>query len=832
MTDISTLKFFKFLDTQKNWFEKADTNSDDVVIKAEFRQFLNAESSSFKAITGVPVGEDIINKFWNQLDTSKENKKLEGHKLKDLNAVGKNTDEFKNISCNIESLNVLEKFYQTHVIKDTPNFLNKDRQQVWRNLVYAELENEVNTFIANTDNKNTTITEAALAAKYAEVKNTITADECDDYYFAQLKQSVLKEYAQYNIEEDCNVMNIVDSYIRNVDRNISTEEVLNGMKALIDAYLAHAGFTGFNSNTELLAKHGYTQSDNSYLNDLQKAVLTKRLTESLYTQINGNAEVKAIYEANKASLDNTIENTIKEIVETTLFKDFSNVTIDISVITSTDIYENAKNRAQILPILTLDNKEFYNALKTKLGFDDQEANTKMPEAFEILQQISEYNEAINEICNNTDGYLKSDGTIDFQKVIEKVLEKVKDKVLMSMSYDVNSSMTSNKLKTCYSDASEDASHMDSNESKLERERLIAIKTCNAILQKQDNRYQKLVSDALGTTNIEEAFNNMTDIKLIQEKTMYILLNADTLDTTIQAEETIKAEKAARSNAAKTFVNILDTVPCPVSTTSIVAKGNGKADIHTEFGIDSNGNIVFQEDNKGTKTAQVYAELVAQVQNAFRANTEAYNNLGGDAGIKKLVQAAWIMNYTSRASSTTHNATAFVNEVIANLKSILKKLEKNPELFKFYTSHTAYANSSLTNGLDYYKLNNRDTQANDDIWCYDGDNTIADKESSEYNTTMNKLLQRILASDVYSEIDDSILITVFNTAKTEALRICVNNIEDCPYGTGNNSGFVGDTKRNWGGKDSRDDDGWKIKVSELVELTLYFFDKLLYQRMAA
>ena len=96
--------------------------------------------------------------------------------------------------------------------------------------------------------------------------------------------------------------------------------------------------------------------------------------------------------------------------------------------------------------------------------------------------------------------------------------------------------------------------------------------------------------------------------------------------------------------------------------------------------------------------------------------------------------------------------------------------------------------------------------------------------------MNDLLRRL--KNKYSTISSDVITNVFRSAQQKALSIAQGNITDCPYGTGNNNSRVEDTTRDWGGKDSRDGDRHWIHMDELVQLTLYCFDKLLYQELGA
>ena len=56
-------------------------------------------------------------------------------------------------------------------------------------------------------------------------------------------------------------------------------------------------------------------------------------------------------------------------------------------------------------------------------------------------------------------------------------------------------------------------------------------------------------------------------------------------------------------------------------------------------------------------------------------------------------------------------------------------------------------------------------------------------------------------------------------------------DDCPYSTGNNNHFVEDgNNKNWGGSDNRNGDGNVVNMDELVQMTLYYFDKALYNEI--
>ena len=94
--------------------------------------------------------------------------------------------------------------------------------------------------------------------------------------------------------------------------------------------------------------------------------------------------------------------------------------------------------------------------------------------------------------------------------------------------------------------------------------------------------------------------------------------------------------------------------------------------------------------------------------------------------------------------------------------------------------------------------------------------------------MSDVLKNLITK--YSSIDPDTVTKVFRDAQKKALKALQGNKFDCPYGTGNNSGRVEDWRKDWGGKDNRKDDKAKIHMDQLVQMTLYYFDKLILKEM--
>lgn len=323
-----------------------------------------------------------------------------------------------------------------------------------------------------------------------------------------------------------------------------------------------------------------------------------------------------------------------------------------------------------------------------------------------------------------------------------------------------------------------------------------------------------------------------------------LFKAECLNSTLPAREVEAKPTAAKSNqtteqnsAISEGANgIASAVKYVKDTVVNACKGaitkQDKNNIHTEFGMDSSGNIVFQEKDTKAVFDTIFSSLKSSI-GAF-AN-DALTKLGGESALKKLVQAAWIAAYNDFDSSQSNNVTNFVNKVMSNLETMINKLKTNPELFEVYTKRSSYADTSVTKGVKHYNTNT--TYGNDETINYGGnittftDGTVhlsVTTDDNDYQTTMSGLLKNLITK--YSSVNSDTVTKVFRDAQKKALEALQGNKFDCPYGTGNNSGRVEDWRKDWGGRDNRKKDKSNIHMDQLVQMTLYYFDKLILKEM--
>ena len=303
---------------------------------------------------------------------------------------------------------------------------------------------------------------------------------------------------------------------------------------------------------------------------------------------------------------------------------------------------------------------------------------------------------------------------------------------------------------------------------------------------------------------------------------------ETKKVTISTDDANKIKEGAK--AIRSWVN--DIADDAVANCKSAIGMGGDGSIHTEFGMDSSGNIVFENAN----TTKVYNTLLNKLKTRVsKYAPDGLQKLGGETVLKKLLQSAWIAAYNDFNSSQSNNLASFVNKVMSNLDKILEKLQTNPELLSTFTKRASYADNSITTGVKHY--NTKTTYGNDESISYKGnvttyaDGTVHisnDNDDDDYQTTMAGVLKNLITK--YSSIDEKTITSVFRKAQKQALNALQNNTYDCPYGTGNNGGRVEDFQKNWGGKNNRKNDKSYIHMDQLVQMTLYYFDKLLMNEL--
>ena len=500
-------------------------------------------------------------------------------------------------------------------------------------------------------------------------------------------------------------------------------------------------------------------------------------------------------------------------------------------------------------------KYYADELKTTLGNNLKDSDGK---SLYKVNSDDKLTSIINNYIKKIESYDTSVTIDDILNEVEKIINAYKDtantnsessvNTLSEYRYDKDGKLNDLQKETLkynitekitdYLTKNEDMKDIYTDEYKSQIDTLIQ----NYITSYIDKKYASEFTSLNNGFKVED-FINSTEFKQ---------LLADIEAGKTRAEENKKEEqKKEESLNYKSLADIMSKI----KEENLHLMADGIAEIHTEFGMNSSGNIVFEQTETKTVYENMKKMLIDELQNL---QPEAYNAISAD--IDRLIQAAWIMTYNDYASSSKWNTSSFLGKVLDNFESILNKLKTNPEFLSvFAADHTAYANSSLTSNLEYYGKKEDDGQ--DSVWVYEGSCSINNNgaitwddtaDAAEYNKEMAQLLKNIKNTKPYSSIDPNLITSVFRDAQQQAITACVANKQDCPYGTTTqvdldiyHGGWLHmgskhfDAKshtmnategQDWAGV-SREDDDSRISIRALVEMTLYYFDKLLYKKLA-
>lgn len=850
MTEVNSRKFYQFLagfqQNGKNWVDVADSNygnGDGTVIKSEFRKFMNAEWN------GEENGEltnDLINSFWKKIDTNTSASKIAGTKLKNLNALDKT--EVANLDKQLEVYVAFDEFVANNV--KIPNVLATTGSQ-WKSDVTEQLSAKLEQYIAGgySGDLNTILAEA-----YPQIANTCTAQYCAVEYQTSLIGSVLKEYPDYKVADDTTLQSLITAYISTIDADTEPNSIKEEIMSIMDAYLATAGLGEGDASLLETMDLGY---DKSKVNDIQKVVVKQKLNNQIEAQMDNI--LKAIFP--NITLDGDKKTEFVEILKTLLATaqdDFINTLTVSDISKSVTVSLSGKSSASGSNLVF--NPLDYVTDEIKAPVVVEYYSTKLSSmidsfAEELVAGI-ENNEGTFAVYDSSKGKIQLDR--DTAKTLVNELNKVaKEFITTYVKEGKDLSKIESALKTFIQDNLSGAGNksVKSGFESLETKYGVFISDSELPDYKKDciekladffkyNTSAKLGSQTITKDNYESIVNAYTDGNQLYDDIQTLVEAIDTSNKLYDMSDKVKEDlekakaeenKAKLSPAAKT---IADTIP-DIINKKLAAIINGNASLHTEFGLDKDGNIVFQEKDTTESTYNLLKTTIKDSLNSTEEGKSALEAIGGETVLNKLIQAAWIQAYNTYNSSQKNSAAAFITQVLNNFQSIMSSIEKNPEYLKIYTMHTSYTDTSLTNGLIHYNTNT--TDGGDETVYYGGKRTIDSNgvvhlknsaNDTDYQTTMNALLTRLI--EKYSSLSSDVVTSLFRQAQQKALAICDDgNICDCPYGTGNNKSRVEDSdeNKNWKGKDSRKGDKDYIHMDELVQLTLYCFDKLLYAKLA-
>ena len=140
-------KFYQFLSIQgQDWTKVADKeygNSDGSLIKAEFKDYMNAEWNGEEM--GLTLTDDLINKFWRKIDTNTSTDVIKGtNSIRNYNAL--DDKEVENLGKRIEAYQQFNE-YVDMTVQSPGVFTSSDAE--WRTAVIDELMLHLEDWINN-----------------------------------------------------------------------------------------------------------------------------------------------------------------------------------------------------------------------------------------------------------------------------------------------------------------------------------------------------------------------------------------------------------------------------------------------------------------------------------------------------------------------------------------------------------------------------------------------------------------------------------------------------------------------------------------------------------
>ena len=468
-------KFYQFLSIQgQDWTKVADKeygNSDGSLIKAEFKDYMNAEWNGEEM--GLTLTDDLINKFWRKIDTNTSTDVIKGtNSIRNYNAL--DDKEVENLGKRIEAYQQFNE-YVDMTVQSPGVFTSSDAE--WRTAVIDELMIHLEDWINNGFQGD--------MAEYLEqfrtnIENKYTAEFCASEYQNELLQSVLKDYPDYKVGDDSTLTDLLENYVKNLESmegTVDPETIKSDVRAIIDAYFATAGL-GEGSGYDL-SQVGYEPKEGDKLNDIQKEVLSAKLRENLadITSDENYEEFKALYDA-------AINAYIEETVSATKFGDFESVmNMGLEEFKETDAYKKLMVRIEASSIIgeLEEGNDFYNAIVDTLGqslADDLVIDHKfIGSAYDDI-----INEALNK-CQNGE-FMTEDGKIDKEALLEYVTTELAIN-LNSIYQNGYSDMPLKELNNLYDKLYDTAMNIADNEPETANTMIrdAAISYCDALVQK-------------------------------------------------------------------------------------------------------------------------------------------------------------------------------------------------------------------------------------------------------------------------------------------------------------------------------------------------------------
>ena len=830
--------------------EKAHGNGDGTLLRSELR---DAVSENFDMIEvygwngEISSAKDLADKWFESMDSNKSQSKIEGTPFTQWGALNKS--ELNDIDKELEK--AIAKGWESNYNGDIEDFETVNRYRKGLETAKAYINSHAGTI-------------SKLMPNNADLKNAVETIGKTEYKI------------QNYTKQDCKNLEKLYSVITEA---VEKEEGLQTAKKVCKEYIAFL-----------------QKVDNAEIN----AVIKKYFGDNPTAKINSYTELDSLnkdYSAFKNEVEpiyNKITNTNVNVTD----NNNNNEINDEQVATLAEAFKNELNDSTLWSKIAVDLPMTYQDFSTKSKEDFikdiidktlSQVEENMPKIYENCKDdiISELQTRIDKAYDGLKSYVDkaadknkeaeydfyTKGNLSNTNIKGVVKSAAKKYYNENLATDLEKEINNNSLWVVNEESLKSMptfDYMISNYKRIDDadkiKAYLGEQFKNYVKERFPNIYNKFISyiDTLAndfgayvylytlhfSTCDEELYNGET-LSILKDHVKKLQDYVEYYDKAKSDEEILKD---------LTFDNISNVIDCSVKD-SYINFSSTYSKINPEFGIDKDGNIMFQYSAEAMKvfngmtTGSQYgtqnyiydSEGLIKVKNYNCTQTvgyiwnvaeKLYNALKNDikdyinASVPKLakysdsiLQAAWIMTYNSFTSGEEHDSKEFVDKVLRNTASILNKVKNNESLIGLLTTHTALRDTSLLSGT--YSADGKYTDIE-----YGTDSFTS---TTYYKYECNTILKNLKAK--YTMVDEATIEKVWKKASEDAIKAMKDNTADMPCGCATGSGVYDDVSGFKGtnvltglNNASRAGDSGYANLATVMEVSLYYFDKYIYNEV--
>ena len=694
-------RVYQFLANLGDWKTKADKNGDGTIIKSEFRTFMEG-NFEWDGETTDAGKNDLINSFWKAIDTNQSGK-ISGTRYKNKNAL-----DSKEINAMQDRIAIYESLNTYVADIQVPNEISD--KAGWKKSISASLANTTETLIKQGVTADTLAEE--LDKIIENVKNKTTADYCSNEYLNTSMKDVVKQYG-YAYADDATLKGIIDNFVNNLPEDSDSASIKQTVEEIVDAYMATATGDG-SEDISILEQYGYTPSNDTAMNDLQKSIVKTKLTEAL-----ADLKNEADYKNNSALYDTAINEYIEAMLNDKTYGDYSNNAIEYSSQAFKDS-ETGKALTKTLEVKNLfGSDEFKAALTDKLSSSFADRISGL-----MKGEISAYDDIQSQALEKAkNGDFDTNGTLDTQKAIDWVVEQMTQRLTEFYPNGLND-MSLTDLATMYDKLVESAKANEDAASV----KTAALSYCNAVAKKS-TKLADAVKDIFGSSysteinklTTPEIEAKMTDLKAKVEE-------IGDISTMTEAEKNaliagLQDSYTIGQGATIDNVQVATSATCDgktITSDRITYSATGN------ISVDSSGKISFDTSKAGTYSGTITVSIDGQKvtsktitftvekTNASLANTIGNGAWGGDSehlevyGLPGIGDGKVQLTSQSFADLYNNNAVILLHRDASNSDFTRKVSERLSNLCGFII------NALASKGLDSTKLQNASKKVISDL----------------------------------------------------------------------------------------------------------------------